>query len=130
MTHSGNTENPPEADVTIASCGPDEFGVGWMADLVIVNNSSEPSSYFVTVSGLDAAGVVVGQGFGSASGIQPGVRPRRSGARAGRQDGSGDSPFSSSDQSSGLASTKCWTISPSTPSTRTSPRFAGGVSAE
>jgi hypothetical protein len=72
VTHSGNTENPPEADVTIASCGPDEFGVGWMADLVIVNNSSEPSSYFVTVSGLDAAGVVVGQGFGSASGIQPG----------------------------------------------------------
>jgi hypothetical protein len=72
VTHSGNTENPPEADVTIAGCGPDEFGVGWMADLVIVNNSSEPSSYFVTVSGLDAAGVVVGQGFGSASGIQPG----------------------------------------------------------
>jgi hypothetical protein len=72
VTHSGNTENPPEADVTIASCGPDEFGVGWVADLVIVNNSSEPSSYFVTVSALDAAGVVVGQGFGSASGIQPG----------------------------------------------------------
>jgi hypothetical protein len=72
VTNSGNTENPPEADVTIAGCGPDEFGVGWVADLVIVNNSSEPSTYFVTVSGLDAAGVVVGQGFGSVSGIQPG----------------------------------------------------------
>jgi hypothetical protein len=39
-------------------------------------------------------------------------------------------PYERSDQSSGLASVRLPTISPSTPSTSTSPRVCGGSSAE
>jgi hypothetical protein len=49
-TFSDNTENPPGDDVTVADCGPAP-GTGWMrATVDVLNHSSEPSNYIITVA--------------------------------------------------------------------------------
>jgi hypothetical protein len=47
---SDNDENPPADDVSIAECGPAP-GTGFMrATVDVLNHSSEPSTYFITVA--------------------------------------------------------------------------------
>ena len=49
-TFSDNDENPPADDVSVADCGPAQ-GTGFMrATVDVVNHSSEPSNYIVTVA--------------------------------------------------------------------------------
>lgn len=70
-TESGNTENPPPADVTVETCGADE--VGWItAGGKITNHSSKPSTYFIEVEFLDPAGMRYGEGLASSSTVAPG----------------------------------------------------------
>ena len=47
---SGNTENPPEDDVTVGRCDTDPSTRYMRADLEVHNNSSEPSNYIITVA--------------------------------------------------------------------------------
>jgi hypothetical protein len=49
-TFSDNDENPPGDDVSVAECGPAE-GTGFMrATVDVLNHSSEPSNYIITVA--------------------------------------------------------------------------------
>jgi hypothetical protein len=49
-TFSGNDENPPADDVSVDECGPAE-GTGFMrATVDVLNHSSEPSNYIITVA--------------------------------------------------------------------------------
>ncbi len=49
-TFSDNDENPPADDVSVAECGPAE-GTGFMrATVDVLNHSSEPSTYLITVA--------------------------------------------------------------------------------
>jgi hypothetical protein len=49
-TLSDNRENPPGDDVTVADCGAAE-GTGFMrATVDVLNHSSEPSNYIITVA--------------------------------------------------------------------------------
>ena len=74
-----------------------------------------------------------GRRFDSCDRRRPGSRARRFGQSAGDREDDRRSPLTrqdpSSSQFSGLSSTNHSTIDPSTPSTRTSPRFSGGSSA-
>ena len=70
ITNSGNTENPPAGDVALTTCDGGDYGLT-TAGLVITNNSSEPSTYFVTVEFV-AGGVRYGEGFASSSAVAPG----------------------------------------------------------
>jgi hypothetical protein len=47
---SGNDENPPADDVTVAECGPAPNTEFMRATLDVLNHSSEPSNYIVTVA--------------------------------------------------------------------------------
>jgi hypothetical protein len=71
ITNSGNEENPPTADVTLTRCEPDDFGFA-VAGGVITNNSSEPSTYSITVEVVDGAGVRYGEGYAGSSAVAPG----------------------------------------------------------
>ena len=47
---SDNSENPPAEDISIADCGP-AAGTGYMrATVDVLNHSSEPSNYIITVA--------------------------------------------------------------------------------
>lgn len=67
---STNTENPPGADVELAGCSV-EFGMV-TANLRVVNNSSKPSDYFITLGFTDETGAKVGDGLASTSNVAPG----------------------------------------------------------
>lgn len=70
VTNSGNSENPPADDVTVTECAADE--VGWIkASGLIVNNSSEPSTYLVSVEFV-AGEVRYAEGVFSSSAVAPG----------------------------------------------------------
>jgi hypothetical protein len=47
---SDNTENPPGEDVTVAECGPAEDTGFMRATVDVLNHSSEPSNYIITVA--------------------------------------------------------------------------------
>lgn len=73
-TLSGNTDNPPEADVTVKRCFTDDLG--WMAaDLELVNNSSKASNYMVEVAFEgDGGATQLGTGNAYVSGLEPGQK--------------------------------------------------------
>jgi hypothetical protein len=49
-TFSDNTENPPGDDVTVADCGPAPDTGLMRATVDVLNHSSEPSNYIITVA--------------------------------------------------------------------------------
>jgi hypothetical protein len=49
-TFSDNTENPPGEDVTVADCGPAPDTGFMRATVDVLNHSSEPSNYIITVA--------------------------------------------------------------------------------
>jgi hypothetical protein len=49
-TFSDNTENPPGDDVSVAECGPAADGGYMRATVDVLNHSSEPSNYIITVA--------------------------------------------------------------------------------
>lgn len=67
---STNTDNPPAADVQFETCAQGQI----VADvkLRITNHSSKRSDYTISFNLEDASGVVVGDGFASASNVEPG----------------------------------------------------------
>lgn len=72
-TNSGNTDNPPQDDVTLEECTMEQF-VGPKATGVIENHSSERSNYSVQVSFEDPDGVKVADGAAFANNVDPGQR--------------------------------------------------------
>ena len=70
-TTPGVAGEPDEVDdVTLDSC--DNSGVDLAtARGTIANDSSDPSSYLIEFSVLDAAGTVVGSGVGAVNNVQP-----------------------------------------------------------
>jgi hypothetical protein len=71
-TFSDNTENPPGEDVTVADCEPAE-GTGFMrATLDVLNHSSEPSNYIITVAFESDDG---GEQFTTATTVVDGLGP-------------------------------------------------------
>jgi hypothetical protein len=57
ITDSGNTDNPPAADVVLDVCGPHDATNWAVASGTITNHSSGTSDYVVTVEFVDPAGV-------------------------------------------------------------------------
>jgi hypothetical protein len=49
-TFSDNTENPPGEDVSVGECGPAEDTGFMRATVDVLNHSSEPSNYIITVA--------------------------------------------------------------------------------
>jgi hypothetical protein len=49
-TFSDNDENPPGDDVSVADCGPAEGTAFMRAAVDVLNHSSEPSNYIITVA--------------------------------------------------------------------------------
>jgi len=71
-TNSGNSENPPQADVTGVDCVVQE-GVNWMkADVRITNNSSGRSDYFIEVAFEGADGSLLTSSNAIVQGLEPG----------------------------------------------------------
>jgi hypothetical protein len=75
ITNSGNTENPPTDDVTVTGCG---GGVGNPAggnfigaSGTIVNHSSEPSTYFISVEFV-VGGTRYDESVATSSAVAPG----------------------------------------------------------
>lgn len=67
-----SASHPPAADVEISRCFTDEFGYAEM-ELMILNHSSEPSTYLVNVQWQSADGKVqFGTSIGSASHLESG----------------------------------------------------------
>lgn len=73
VTNSGNEENPPTADVALTTCDGGDFGTA-TAGLIVTNNSSEPSTYSITVEFVDASGVRYGEGYAGSSAVAPGQK--------------------------------------------------------
>lgn len=71
-TVSGNSENPPPDDVELESCGTSSFG-SMEANLVVTNNSSGRSSYFINVSFESEDGSTqFDTGFAAVDNLEPG----------------------------------------------------------
>lgn len=69
-SRSGNTTNPPEADVEITQCAEGQFGP--TVKLRITNHSSKRSNYMVSLNIENASGTKVGEGFASSNNVEPG----------------------------------------------------------
>lgn len=71
-TFSDNDENPPGDDVSVAECGPAE-GTGFMrATVDVLNHSSEPSNYIITVAFESEDG---GRQLATSTGVVNGLGP-------------------------------------------------------
>jgi hypothetical protein len=71
-TESGNTENPPQDDVTLETCEAAPTVGLTTARGSILNHSSETSTYFIEVNVLDPAGTVIGNGIASVANVPAG----------------------------------------------------------
>lgn len=67
---SGNTNNPPAGDVTMATCEQGQFGP--TVRVTITNRSSKRSNYLVSANLEDAAGNKVGEANGASNNVEPG----------------------------------------------------------
>lgn len=67
---SGNTTNPPEADVEITQCADGQFGPE--VKIRITNHSSKRSNYLVSLNLENASGTKVGEGTGASNNVEPG----------------------------------------------------------
>jgi hypothetical protein len=72
---SGNTENPPEDDVTLGECDTDPTTRFMQASLEVTNHSSEPSNYIMTVAFEAEDG---GRQITTGSAVIDGLRPDQS----------------------------------------------------
>jgi hypothetical protein len=71
-TFSDNTENPPGDDVTVGECGP-ASDTGFMrATVDVLNHSSEPSNYLITVAFESDDG---GEQYSTATTVVDGLGP-------------------------------------------------------
>jgi hypothetical protein len=75
-TSSDNEENPPPDDVEITACEVDDVISTATAELEVVNNSSEPSNYVITIEFLTPDGTRVGEGVATTTGLRPNQRAR------------------------------------------------------
>jgi hypothetical protein len=72
-TNSGNTDNPPQDDVTITTCGANALDLIEVSG-TIVNHSSKSSNYLIEVDVVAADGTVYGQGFAAVNALDGGAR--------------------------------------------------------
>jgi hypothetical protein len=73
-TFSDNDENPPADDVSVAECGPAEGTDFMRATVDVLNHSSEPSNYLITVAFESEDG---GRQLATSTGVVNGLGPEQ-----------------------------------------------------